>query len=602
MKSEFSHLWSVKRLPKTASATIIYQDVLASRKLLAISVHEIINKVFPKHGTSNDLFYSINDFIIKDFIEELFAIHPRLIFRHGNFTFLPKDLTRCVVLVIKSFNEFLEFYSSIPSTSIKSNGFYLIVFVNGRIKEIGEIFKILWKIDFFNVNVMFADKDELIKVETFIPFTEGNCNNTTPKLINEFVNGTFNQGIDEFFPKKFKDLKGCFLRFTLPNDSEPFIIPKVFINGTYNTFEGSEMMLGKVLAEALNFQINITYAGFFGYVLDNGTAVGPLKELLEGRADITVGAWWLKLNRIKVLDMTSSHMSETLIIIIPPGQQLTPFEKLIFPFTLPSWILIIVSYFCGFMVVILAKFRNKSVRNFIVGSNIKNPVLNFYAACLGVSNHVLPKRNFARFYLMMFMISSLIIRTLYEASFFLLIHSNKHHKEMQSIDELIAEDYHFYMRTGTFDFAKTMKKLEGRSSISEYEHEEESIKRIREDPNFKGVFIHSQIEVLYKYKKRPSEAQPTFCKELFLSNLPTVAYTRKNFFLIDSLNEKIELLGAAGIIYYWNRETKKNPMENAEVNVALNIYHFLGCFQLLLFGFLLSFLTFLKEKFTNRCK
>jgi hypothetical protein len=70
---------------------------------------------------------------------------------------------------------------------------------------------------------------------------------------------------------------------------------------------------------------------------------------------------------------------------------------------------------------------------------------------IGGSQHVLPKRNFARFVLMMFLMYSLIIRTVYLGSFYEIIKSKKRIPEVKSIEELIQRDFMFLSMLGNSD-------------------------------------------------------------------------------------------------------------------------------------------------------
>lgn len=121
---------------------------------------------------------------------------------------------------------------------------FLIVLVDGKFREIEEIFANLWIIQVFNVGVLFQDENGIV-LQTFRPFNKHNFMDTTPIIINEFINGSF-------VSKKF-DID--------------------FIN---------------LLSSTLNFRIIYTFIGPVGYLIENGTAKGPLRALLDNKADISV--------------------------------------------------------------------------------------------------------------------------------------------------------------------------------------------------------------------------------------------------------------------------------------------------------------------------
>lgn len=79
-----------------------------------------------------------------------------------------------------------------------------------------------------------------------------------------------------------------------------------------------------------------------------------------------------------------------------------------------------------------------------------------FTAFIGGTQRPLPKRNFARFLLMMFLIFSLVIRTVYQGAFYQLLKSNKRHKGVQSMDEIVKSDFQFFIIAGASDFVKSV--------------------------------------------------------------------------------------------------------------------------------------------------
>lgn len=92
--------------------------------------------------------------------------------------------------------------------------------------------------------------------------------------------------------------------------------------------------------------------------------------------------------------------------------------------------------------------RPQSEQDFVFGTGNRNPYLNLLVGVVGGSQSVPPKRNFARFLLMLHLIYCLVLRTLYQGSFFELLHSNKRYAEVQSVDEMIERDFKFYAQSG----------------------------------------------------------------------------------------------------------------------------------------------------------
>lgn len=431
-----------------------------SRKFskVSLAVDEVIAKVFSKEITTTNLISSESEnvFSVKDFKDALLLINiknTKVVFRQestADFQQIPAHRKRLLVLIVKSFRGFSQIYAGMSNTNFAYNGLYLIVLTEGEIPEVQEIFKLLWKIQIFNVNVVFEDASEAVLVKTFHPFKIDNCNDSTPTLINEFTDGKFANDVDSFFPDKMRDMNGCSIRVSISNTSRPSVSVDKLPNGTYE-LKGREINLLNALSASINFTINYTYIGDEGFFFSNGTSEGPLRVLLDGKADLSANGWFLKMHRLKFFDCTASHISEPFVLIIPPGRVLTALEKIIFPFALSVWILILACFAIGFLIIFVIQRQAMKVQSLVFGDGVKNPNLNLVIAFIGDSQMVLPKNSFARFLLMMFLMYSLIVRTLYQGSFYELMNSDKHDERILSIEEMVKKDFTFYVYLGYAD-------------------------------------------------------------------------------------------------------------------------------------------------------
>lgn len=366
-----------------------------------------------------------------------------------------------MIYLIESFDDFMEIYVKMDMRILRFNGLYLVVLVNGEISEIQEIFKHLWKLKIFNVNLISEDRNGTIYVKTFNQFSNGNCNDTTPIVINQFKDEAFINGIENFFPKKMFKLHGCQIRVSVSNDSEPFIVAQRLPNGNYH-LSGRDVKLINTIADSLNFKINYTFIGNEGIIYENGSADGHVRVLLDGGSDLGLSNFWLKGYRLKFFDATSSYIGEKIIFVIPPGSELTKFEKLIYPFSPAVWSMVLMCFMIGCFVIFLINRRSKVIRNFVFGTGIPNPYWNVLIGFIGESQPSLPRRNFARYLLMMFLLYSLVMRTLYQASYFDLLQSNRNHKEVETINEMLEQNFKFYVYTGNADLFQATPAIKKR--------------------------------------------------------------------------------------------------------------------------------------------
>lgn len=369
-----------------------------------------------------------------------------------------EDRRRCGVFIIQDFQGFLQIFPMISPENFKFNGFFLVVLVADEIPQIEEMFKIVWSLQIYSFIILYENSSGVVIFKTFMPFSSIHRNDTTPVIINEFKNVKFAKDVKKLYPKKMKNLNDSTIRVATAYDAQPFVIANMLPNGSYH-LGGRDIYLVRELAKCLNFKINFTFIGNEGFFFENGSASGPMKELMDGKCEMGVADLWLKANRLKFFDSTAAYIMARLAFIIPPGRELTSFEKLLFPFTMQLWTLISSVFLMGFLVILVVTFQKRQIREFVFGTGVNTPHMNMMIAFVGGTQHKLPKRNFARFLLMMFLIFSLIIRSLYQGSFYKFVHSNKHWREKQSIEEMVDGKFTFYLFDYMFDMFQGTQRI-----------------------------------------------------------------------------------------------------------------------------------------------
>lgn len=261
-----------------------------------------------------------------------------------------------------------------------------------------------------------------------------------------------------------KNLHKCSVKVSISNEQAPYVIVKSLPNGSY-ALSGGEISLLTALSNSLNFTLDFASIGPEGYFYANGTAAGPMKALLDGVVDISVSNWWLKEHRSKFFDYTNPFTTDPVILLVPPGRDFNAFEKIVLPFSFSLWLLIFLCFLVGFSIILTIKLRFTTAQSFFFGEGVKNPYLNMFNGLLGGTQKIVPKRNFARFILMMFLIYALVIRSLYQGSFYMLIKSNMRHDVVQTINEMIEKDFKFYTYVGNFDVFSGTEYIKSRLSL-----------------------------------------------------------------------------------------------------------------------------------------
>jgi hypothetical protein len=85
-----------------------------------------------------------------------------------------------------------------------------------------------------------------------------------------------------------------------------------------------------------------------------------------------------------------------------------------------------------------------------------------------------------------------------------------------------------------------------------------------------------------------------------------VIYAKKDFYLLDRINEKIYNLKTSGLINYWEiQSTRRKTLKKTKHPKVLTLSRLIGSFYVLLFGWLMSFIVFVVEfvfsKVNHKC-
>lgn len=426
---------------------------LAENSTLVKAVSDIFTEVFYLDITTVNLITSdsSNNSQVQDFKNQLtaksFTSSKAIIRQDSSNNHVGGQVKKFSIFIVNDLKELQDVFTKISAKIFKFNGFYLIVIIGDEVVELQKIFELFWNLQIFNLNIIYESSSNVVEVKTFMPFGAKKCNDMTPILINQYKDGEFINGVKDFFPDKVKNLYKCPIRVAVFNKSEPSVFVKHSEKGDLE-FSGSDINMVKALAQNLNFKINYTLIEFNAFYCESLNASIPFKSTFNGQAEMSVSYWLLKVKCLETFDATTSYATEKIIFLIPPGRDYSFFEKLIYPFDFPLWGMIMACFFVGMLIIFVISRRSKFVQNLVFGDGVTNPYLNMFIGFIGGSQSTLPKMNFARFLLMVLLIYCLVIRSLYQGSFFELLHSSKHYKEVQSIDEMIAKDFTFYAQTG----------------------------------------------------------------------------------------------------------------------------------------------------------
>lgn len=403
------------------------------------------------------------DLLMQFMRDDLMDFVPVRIEMAVSLNYIPTRPKRCNIFFLKTSNDFLNNFHLISPVVFDFFSNFIFV-ITGRPENIEILFQTLWANQIVNVNVLYNAGFEKVLVETYFPFKTANCATNARAIVDEFSDGSFLRNKKNLFKDKLLNLHRCPIRIATSNNSVPYIFADKRADGSYS-LRGRDIELVKTLAQYLNFKIEYVFIGDEGVLLENGTATGPFQMLLEKKADLIIADYWLKVNRLKFIDYTTPYISQQIAFIIPPGSELSSFEKFMRPLDSYVWFLLIIFVGCGFLVIYVVGRSSPELQDFVFGTNVRKPYMNILVAIFGGAQNILPHRNFARSLLMMFLMFCMVMRTLYTGSLFRFLQSKVYNKEAQSIDDMIERDYKFYTVPSILDLLQGQSRISKRSNL-----------------------------------------------------------------------------------------------------------------------------------------
>lgn len=518
-------------------------------------------------------------------------------------------IRRICLFVLSTMQDFHECSKKFINTMFDANGNLVFIFIDATPGEIADIFKICWKLGLNNVLVIYQKSNEIINVDSFVPFNPQKCRDTTPQTIVSInKNHKFDTNKIDFFPHKTSDLHKCPIRIGTGYFAPPALVIDEDKDGNI-TVSGQDVNLMAIIGEAFNFTPVYSHVlKTQGTMFENGTMTGIFKLLGDGDVDVVLGGLWIRQSRLKFFHPSLPYARDEVIFVVPRGKELGTFEKFVLPLDQSTWTVIVILYLIGYFVIFIVSCQNKKVRDFVFGRNVKTPFLNIYAVYIAYPLTRLPGRNFARFILMNYMLYCIVIRTSYFGAYYNFMMNVKFHKEIETIEQLIQSenDIHTYevysdMMAGYPELVKKVTHY-----FKNADEMAQSFYQAGTGTNNIAI-LASRNEVNYEnyknfFNKELKEKKPYYhiCKE-GLVTAHTVFYTSKSFFLNQKMDPIIDTVKNAGLIDHWSDETY-NPkldilkaLKTVSEPKPLTMSQIKGPFQLYIFYCAVSCIFFVLE-------
>lgn len=134
---------------------------------------------------------------------------------------------------------------------------------------------------------------------------------------------------------------------------------------------------------------------------------------------------------------TSPLVVDHVTFMTTRGDQYTPFEKLLLPFDLETWIYVIIAFIGGYFSIFIIYLFPKFIQDLFFGKNNKEPTLSLTRTFFGDGLTREPTENFPRIIFMSFTLYCLLIRTAYQSKMFDFLHSETEKWTPDTMEDLV---------------------------------------------------------------------------------------------------------------------------------------------------------------------
>jgi hypothetical protein len=278
-----------------------------------------------------------------------------------------------------------------------------------------------------------VDEIKFIKLHTFEWFKDNkNCGKRHQLTeVNRFNKKTNKWEKSSFKIEKFVDFHGCTLTiYAYLSRGEFFVYKKEwkgFLSDVYNE-----------MAKLFNFKTSIISP-------HQGYDRNRFRRIQIIATNNCLPPSFTESSARPKRHLTQPYFSATEVMAVPPGEEYSSYEKLVFPFDYHTWCLIFFTFVAAYLVIFILNFTSVRIRNLVYGEQIESPSLNVAAHFFGHGQEVLPRRSFPRFLVMSFIIYSLIIRTAWQGKTFEFMNREMRKPQIDSLEVAIDKNYELYM-------------------------------------------------------------------------------------------------------------------------------------------------------------
>ncbi|KAG4076488.1 hypothetical protein HA402_014452 [Bradysia odoriphaga] len=507
------------------------------------------------------------------------------------------------IILVYSYESFRLTYDSMTAETFDYSGYYTIVitaeFNQMNAGIVKNILQDCWQRQITNVNVLVLQRRSertVVTLYTYFPFTPFYCENVVVPLIwNYFYVDHFVHTKKELFPPKMKNLYQCPLTIVTV-EIRPYIFLRGIIqsNNSITLVDGIDARLMYVLSQRMNFKPMFVIPDDIprrGVIHKNGTVTGAFGMVYRRKANISTAANLYSAHRESILTATKPYMYEQLVFVVPNPIPYSPLEILLFPFTLSTWIAIVL-IFAVAVVVVFIVMHNNEMYGLVVGLENRSPYMNLVCTLLVGPTQNEPKRNFARFLIIMWILACFVLRTAYQGQLFTFLKMDKMKDGVRSIEELIEKKITVKLPEELSAFVTFDQRME---KLLQFHHPNSYWNYVTETEAYvypMSPLIYNVTQMIY------TKGYYTKFKTLRIGIFPFVLYLPKQSCLRGEINQKIQSVVESGLIEKWTSDYKEIRFADSDLDIVprkLNMTQLLGVFQLCGLILVVALISFILE-------
>lgn len=273
-------------------------------------------------------------------------------------------------------------------------------------------------------------------------FTSEKCNEPQLRLLNTFnlVSRNWTEPLEDF--ENFNNFHGCPLGMWVINDKT--IWNRIVYNNDSRSYE-AEGLIPNVFYE-MSKKYNFKPTSY------------PTRGVF-GDHEVCFEIYRIESYSLQILQMTTPFLEIADWIFATPGELYTPYEKLLLPFDLWTWICLLICFISAFLVVLFVNRLPSFFKFRVYGEKVKTPGMNIVSIFFGHEQRREPIGGTARFMLINYVFFCLIFRTCYQNKLFEFMTSQPRKSPPKTIEDLRQQNYTMQFDIGVHAKPQTLNKI-----------------------------------------------------------------------------------------------------------------------------------------------